>query len=107
MGSALQELSRATKQLPDDMSAASKLVADVYALSVDGFTDAHFERLEEVIVTAIQMLARSPEAEAVELIDKLAIALEGVQEGLPPDPAKRPTREELASQFAKDLAGER
>lgn len=85
------------------MTAASSFVLELYALDTVGFTDAHFERLEDVVVAAVHLLERSPAAEARRLIDRLNVALEGIQEGLPPDPAKRPTREELAADFATRL----
>jgi hypothetical protein len=101
MGSALQELTKKTQRLPDDLGAASQLVAQLYALRTEGFTDAHFERLEELIATSIRLLQRNPDAKATALIEQLAVALEGIQEGLPPNPELRPSKAELAERFER------
>jgi hypothetical protein len=99
MGSALKELTTSAAKLPDDMGAARAFVSHVYAISTEHYTDEHFQALEERIAGAIQLLARSPEPEARELTKALEVALSGVREGLPPDPAKRPSRESLAARF--------
>jgi hypothetical protein len=57
--------------------------------------------LERLIDRTIQVLAIVPDAEHRQLIARLTAAREGVEQGLAPDPAKRPSLEELR-QFVAD-----
>ena len=85
------------------LEQARRLVDEMFSLDVSGMTDEQFARLERLIDKAIQLLSVLPGAEHRPLIERLLIAREGVEQGMPPDPSKRPSIEELRAFVAARL----
>jgi len=80
------------------------LVDDVYALDVSSLDDDDFATLEHMIDGMIQVLSVLPSAEHRPLIERLLIAREGVEQGIAPDPAKRPSLEQMREFVAEHLS---
>ncbi len=80
------------------------LVDSIYALDVSSLDDDDFATLERVIDSAIQALGVAPNAERRPLIDRLLVAREGVEQGMAPDPAKRPSLEQMRQFVAAHLS---
>lgn len=100
---ALLELEEKAQELVH-LDTVRALVDDVYALEVSSLDDEHFATLERVIDGLIQMLSVFPSAERRPLIKRLLIAREGVEQGMAPDPAKRPSLEEMRGFVAEHLS---
>jgi len=92
--SGLQDLEAKTQHLihPDE---ALELVDLIYALQTDQWTDEDFAALEQVIDRAIALLQVVNNADVEPIIDRLRIARDGAEQGMAPDPANRPTHEQL------------
>lgn len=73
----------------------------VYSLDVSEFTDEDFEVAERVIDRAIRLIADSANEERRTLIARLLVAREGIEQGIAPDPANRPSLEQMR-QFVAD-----
>lgn len=67
----------------------------IYAMDVSAMTDEQFAGLQLAITQTVQLLAVCPDDQRRPLIQRLFVALDGVEQGMAPDPAKRPTIEEL------------
>jgi hypothetical protein len=100
--SALLDLEEKTQELVH-LDEARRLVDAFYELDVSMLTDDHFAQLEALIDKAIQILSAIPSAEHRPLIARLLIAREGVEQGMAPDPAKRPTPEQMREFVAEHL----
>jgi hypothetical protein len=101
--SVLLELEEKTHDLIH-LDQARLLVNDIYALDVSGMTDEQFAVLENIIDKAIQLLSVLPGADHRPLIERLLLAREGVEQGMSPDPSKRPSVEELRAFVAERLS---
>ncbi len=87
----------------------------VYALSWSDFQEIeHFERVEKLIQVMIAITEawvvtqydsrHTSECQAFgDIINDLRVALEGIRHGLPPNPEKRPAREEIIERAEADL----
>jgi len=87
----------------------------LYSMSVDGCSDAQLQALENVVKVVIKIIEVHVSGlgdgvrDAVDrqyfrpIIKRLEVALEGIQQGLAPDPSKRPTDDELMNQFNAGL----
>lgn len=95
--------------------AADDFVRVVYDLDINGFSDEGLARIEELVGVGISAISihlarlRDDTRDTIDreyferLLARLRTALEGLAQGLPPDPAKRPTREELLKVLARGL----
>jgi hypothetical protein len=77
------------------LDAVRVLVEQIYALDVSKWNDEDFAGLEAVIDKLIALLSASPIAQHRPYIEKLLTAREGIEQGLSPDPSKRPTAEQM------------
>jgi hypothetical protein len=95
-------------------TAAERFIQVLYSLDVGSLSDeslAEIERLTKVALNAIEihMLLRytSDDTEAcrycTRLIERLRDALDALDAGLPTDPSRRPSREQLLDELAADL----
>lgn len=91
--SALLEIEEKTQEIID-LDVARALVSAIFALDVSNWNDDSFAALEVVIDRLIGLLSASPTAQHRPLIAALLEAREGVEQGMAPDPAKRPTHDE-------------
>lgn len=94
--------------------AAENFARLLYSVDIDEFDDerlAEVERMTRVSINVVEshMLLRYTQRDTAEcracavIISRLRQALEGIEAGLHPDPAKRPTRAQLLDEFAADL----
>jgi hypothetical protein len=83
---------------------ASALVDHIYAVDASEWDDEQFSRLESIIDKAIAVLSAAPSEQTMALVQRLLTAREGVVQGLSPDPAKRPSPEELRHLFSAYLS---
>lgn len=100
---ALLELEEKAQELVR-LDKVQALVDDVYALDVSSLDDDDFATLERMIDSMIQVLSVLPSAEHRPLIERLLIAREGVEQGMAPDPAKRPSLEQMREFVAEHLS---
>lgn len=91
---ALLELRDKTEELIP-LAAARDLVDGIYALDVSDWTDEDFAQLEQLIDRLIHLIDALPTAQHRPLIERLWTAREGVEQGMAPDPTKRPTLDEM------------
>jgi hypothetical protein len=99
---ALLELEENTRALVP-LAKAQALVESVYALDVSTWTDEDFKTLEHLIDRAVAVISAIPSSEHRPLIERLLVAREGVEQGMSPDPAKRPSLEEMRRFVAAHL----
>jgi hypothetical protein len=92
--SALLEIEEKTQELIH-LDQVRGLIERIYALDVSTWADDHFAELEDIIDTMIRVLAALPLPEHRPLIKQLLDAREGVEQGVAPDPAKRPSADEM------------
>ena len=91
---ALAELEQKAEEVID--SAAIRGVVDsIYALDLTDWTDQSFAILEHLIDRLIGVLSAAPNQQHRVLLKRLFIAREGVEQGIAPDPAKRPSATEM------------
>ena len=100
---ALLELEEKAHQLVS-LDMVQSLIDRIYALDVSPLDDGDFVSLERVIDSLIQVLSVLPTAERRPLIERLLIAREGAEQGMAPDPAKRPSLEQMREFVAEHLA---
>jgi hypothetical protein len=100
---ALMELEEKAQEVVD-LEAVCGLIDSIYALDVSGWSDEHFEVLESVIDKTTAILAQIPSEKRWVFVDRLSIAREGVEQGVSPDPAKRPTLEEMRAFVSAHLS---
>lgn len=98
----LQELAARTEHLIH-ADEASELVDFLYGLSTDDWMDEHFAAVEALIDRTIALLTAVPRPENQPLIDRLRIAREGVEQGMAPDPAKRPSDDQMRAYVSANL----
>ena len=103
MSAALLELEEKTQELIH-LDQARRLVDDFYAIDVSPFTDEDFALLESLIDKTINILSSIPIAQHRPLIERLLVAREGVEQGMAPDPAKRPSLEQMRQFVAANLS---
>jgi hypothetical protein len=96
--------------------AFSSLVDLIYRVDVSAFADEQFDLLLEVVEVAVKILDVHVSRLGVGLHDvvdreyfretrrRLLVARDGFQQGLPADPAKRPSPDELMDVLAAVLA---
>ena len=77
------------------LDAVRDVVDRIYALDVNAWEDDSFAELEAIIDKLISILSSTPIAQHRPFIDKLLRAREGVEQGIAPDPAKRPSDDEM------------
>jgi hypothetical protein len=99
---ALIEIEEKTQELVD-LALIQDLVEAIYALDVSEWADKDLEVLERVIDRTISLLSAMPNRQNRPLIERLLAAREGVEQGMSPDPAKRPSLEELSTFVAAHL----
>ena len=93
--SALLEIEERTQELIP-LDRVRTVVAGIIALDVSEWDDNDFGSLEAVIDRLIALLSTPPIApEHRPLIETLLEARAGVEQGVAPDPAKRPTSDEM------------
>lgn len=91
------------------------VVTALYAVEIDGLSDVQLQALDEAIRAVLSLIdlhvSRLGSA-THDTVDRqffqdrtreLLTALEGLEQGLAPDPTKRPTREQLLDRFASML----
>lgn len=100
MSPALVELEHAAERLVP-IEELRHFTDIVFALDADDLDDDNLEAIERLIDRAIRLLADSPDGERRELVRRLLVAREGIEQGIAPDPAKRPSVEEMR-QFVAD-----
>jgi hypothetical protein len=95
--------------------AISDVVEALYVIDVDRFTDEHFETLERVVKVVIEIInihVAGLDRTTRDVVDReyfrdmttrLKTAIDGLQQGMAPDPQKRPTDEELMDRLAAGL----
>ena len=83
---------------------ARRVVDEIVALDVSWMNDANFATVESVIDKAIQLLSAVPDEANRPLIQRLLIAREGIEQGMSPDPAKRPSIEQMRDFVAERLS---
>lgn len=95
--------------------AVDRFTNAVYELNIDHYSDDDLNKLEETITSVIKVVEvhTSRLGSYIEdnedrryfkaIIDRLGIAREGLSEGLPPDPAKRPNEDQLLDRLATML----
>lgn len=122
-----QDAASAVRNLPDAHApwqfwrntafrrAISRVVAAVYALDIETLTDEHLQALERLVRAVIHLVDVHAAGlgggvrDTVDrehfrkIIEQLREALEGLEQGLAPDPRKRPSDDELMNQFAVGL----
>ena len=123
-----QDAARVVRNLPDAHAAWQFFWRDaafrraigaidraIYALKVDTFSDDDFQLLERTILAVIKAVEihASGLGTAVQhrvdreyfrgAITRFETALEGLEQGLAPDPANRPSGEQLLDRFAEML----
>ena len=94
MSPVLMELETAAERLLP-IEALRQFVDILFKLDVSELEDDNFAVIETLIDRAIRLLAESTGAEQRELIARLLVAREGIEQGLPADPDKRPTVAEM------------
>jgi len=102
MSPALADLKKAGDRLIP-LEQARDFTTLLYALDVDDLEDEDFEKLEQLIDQAIRLLADGLDAAHRQLIAKLLVAREGIEQGMAPDPDKRPSREEIRKHISSRL----
>jgi hypothetical protein len=100
--SALLEIEEKAEELIH-LDGVAQIVSAVFALEVSGWTDENLIALETVIDKLIQLLSLNPIAQYRPFIEKLLKAREGVEQGLAPDPAKRPSVDEMRDFVSANL----
>lgn len=100
---ALLQLEEKTQDLVP-VQLIQDLVDAIFALDVSDWNDGDFEVLERVIDKVISILSADPNRQNRPLIERLLIAREGVEQGMAPDPDKRPSVEELVDFVAARIA---
>jgi hypothetical protein len=101
--SALLEIEEtAQKLVPVDL--VRKITDEIWALDVADWEDEDFAALEGVIDRLVAYLTTPPiDPEHKPLIAKLLEARSGVEQGVAPNPEKRPTREQMRAFVAAHL----
>ena len=100
---ALLELEEKTLELVA-LDKVREIVDQIYEIDVSWMADEHFATLEHIIDQAIQLLSVTPSADHRPFIERLLIAREGVEQGMAPNPAKRPSLEQLRQFVASHLS---
>jgi hypothetical protein len=123
-----QDAARAVRNLPDAHAAWQFFWRDaafrravgnvekaLYALNVDKFSDEQLHLLEQIVRIVIKIVEvhvaglGTAVRETVDreyfrrIIGSLEIAADGLEQGLSPDPQKRPTDDQLLDRFADML----
>lgn len=96
--------------------AIGRVDAAIYDIAVDGLTDDRLQLLIEVVDAVIKVIEVHVSRLGDDVRDqidreyfrpiirRLQVAREGLMQGLPPDPAKRPTRDQLLDRMSAMLA---
>lgn len=92
--SALLELQEKAEELVP-VKDMTTLVDLIYALDVSEWSDEDFAKLENLIDCAVQLMAAWTTEHKRPLLNRLLTAREGAEQGVSPDPAKRPTKDEM------------
>jgi hypothetical protein len=87
-----------------DLEAVRDVIDSIYALDVSGWSDEHFAVLESIIDKTVAILSPVPNQERRPLLERLFQAREGVEQGMSPDPAKRPSRDEMRAFVSAHLS---
>jgi hypothetical protein len=87
-----------------DLEAVRRLVDQIYALDVSDWTDESLSLLESMIDKLVSLLSSVPNQQNRELIERLFTAREGVEQGMSPDPDKRPSLDEMRTFVSAHLA---
>lgn len=100
---ALMELEEKAQEVID-LGAVRGVVDAIYALDVSDWSDEHFAVLESIIDKTVTIVSHVPNPERRDLLDRLFRASEGVEQGLSPDPAKRPSLDEMRAFVSAHLS---
>ena len=100
---ALLEIEEQAQDLIDP-NALEGIVRSVYALDVTDWNDSAFDELEGVLDKLIALLSASSVSQYRPYIQRLLEARDGVEQGIAPDPAKRPTASEMRDFVSKHLS---
>ena len=96
--------------------AIARVDAAVYAITVEDLTDDDLQMVVEIVDAVVKVIevhvSRLDDGvrDTVDreyfrpIIKRLEVALEGLSQGLAPDPAKRPTHEQLLDRMAAMLS---
>ena len=87
-----------------DIEPVRSLVDSIYALDVSDWTDESLCLLEGVIDRVVAILSSEPNQQNRELIERLFQAREGVEQGMSPDPSKRPSLNEVRAFVSAHLS---
>lgn len=101
--SALLELEEKAQDVVD-LEAVRGLIDMIYALDVSDWPDEHFALLESIIDKTVAVLSPVPNQEHRALLERLFQAREGVEQGLSPDPAKRPSVDKMRAFVSAHLS---
>ena len=91
--------------------AAERFARVVYDFNVDGLSDADLQKVEELVLSGqrlieVHVTLRASHNELPvfsNIIRQLREAADGLRQGLPPDPSKRPSDDELMERLARNL----
>ena len=87
-----------------DLGMLESIVASVYALDVTDWKDSELAELESVLDKLVALLSATSVAQYRPIIARLLEAREGVEQGIAPDPAKRPTPAEMRAFVSQHLS---
>lgn len=87
-----------------DIEVVRRLVDSIYELDVSDWTDESLCLLESIIDKIVAILSSAPNKQNRELIERLFQAREGVEQGMSPDPSKRPSLDEMRAFVSAHLS---
>ena len=87
-----------------DLGVVRDLIDAIYALDVSDWPDENFAVLEGIIDKTVAILSQVPNEERRSLLERLFRAREGVEQGLSPDPSKRPSLDEMRAFVSAHLS---
>lgn len=100
---ALVELEEKAQELVD-LELVGSLVDQIYGLDVSDWNDESLALLEHLINQTIALLEAVPNESHRVLLTRLAQAREGVEQGVSPDPSKRPSIEDMRAFVSAHLS---
>lgn len=100
---ALLEIEEKTQELIP-LDRISTIVDQIFSLDVSNWDDQSLEDLEGIIDKLIALLSSEPSAQHRPLIERLLVAREGVENGVNPDPVKRPNTKEMRAFVSAHLS---
>jgi len=86
-----------------DLGLVEGIMSAICALDGSQLDDDGFAILERIIDNLIKVLSITPNVRNRQLIERLFEMRAGVEQGLSPDPAKRPTAEQMRAFVASHI----